>query len=184
MPLSCCRCQQGSHPPSLGCCCLLRMQPSGTGHEVSSKIRKKRSEACLKQLLQQMSQFRCSAESRFTEATLAELEWHWEGCVRLGAPRMPSETGVAQLPPWARSTGSAQHPMRVRGHLSHQRAGKLSCLLQSRCWGVSTAWAVATGEETESPPLLCFWIPWHTVTTVPWLGVQGCDSEGFWFAGE
>lgn len=47
-----------------------------------------------------------------------------------------------------------------------------------------TAWSVPTGDETEGLPLLCFWIPWHTVTTVAWLGVQRCDSEGFWFAEE
>lgn len=128
MPLSCSRCQQGTHPPRLGCCWLLQMQPSGTGRKVSKKIRKKQSAACLKQLLQQMSPFSCFAESRFTEAGLAEMERQWEGCVGLGAPRMPAATGFPQLPPWASSRSCAWardqlSPMSVHGHLSLSMQG-------------------------------------------------------------
>lgn len=109
MPLSCSRCQQGTHPPRLGCCWLLRMQPSGTGHKVSKKIRKKWSEACLKQLLQQMSQFSCFAESRFMEARLTELEqavsdWELPGCWFSPA----AASGKQQF--LCLGTGSAQHP--------------------------------------------------------------------------
>lgn len=121
MPLSCSRCQQGTHPPRLGRCCLLQMQPSGTGCKVSKKIRKKQSEAYLKQLLQQMSQFSCFAESKFMEAGLAEMEQQREGCVGLGAPRMPAVTGFPQLPPWASSRSCAWarnqfSPTSVHGH--------------------------------------------------------------------
>lgn len=93
--------------------------------KVPEKIRKKWSEACLKQLLQQMSQFSCFAESRFMEARSAKLEWQ---CVGVGAPRIPVPGhGISSAPhecPWA------PFP---------QRAGMFSCLPHSRCWEVITA---------------------------------------------
>lgn len=52
------------------------------GAKFLEKQEKKQSGAYLKQLLQQMSQFSCCAESRFRSA---ELEQHWEGSVGLGA---------------------------------------------------------------------------------------------------
>lgn len=157
------------------------------GTKFLKKIRKKWSEACLKQLLQQMSQFSCFAESRFMEARLTELERQWEGCVGLGAPRMlvfPScRLGQAAVPVPGHGVSSAPHSVSVGTFLISMQ-GCSATRHSSRCWEVITAWSVSIGDETEGPPLLCFWIAWHTLTTVPWLGVQGCDSEGFWFAGE
>lgn len=83
------------------------------GTKFLKKIRKKWSEACLKQLLQQMSQFSCFAESRFTEARLAELGQQREVCVRLGAPGMlvfPScHPGQAADPVPGHGVSSAPH---------------------------------------------------------------------------
>lgn len=159
------------------------------GTKFLKKIRKKWSEACLKQLLQQMSQFSCFAESRFHGGQISRAGAAAGSLCRIRSSR---DAGFPQLPPWASSRSCAW----ARGQLSTpQRAvsvGTFPISMQgcsgschsSRCWEGITAWSVPTGDETEGPPLLCFWIAWHTLTTVPWLGVQGCDSEGFWFAGE
>lgn len=79
------------------------------GTKFLKKIRKKWSEACLKQLLQQMSQFSCFAESRFMEARLTELEqavsdWELPGCWFSPA----AASGKQQF--LCLGTGSAQHP--------------------------------------------------------------------------